>query len=256
MEQNMNTGVFELTSNNDYIYIQGTEENDIELLSLKGNTEHNTNSCTCDRFREGLNSQLYFYTGDYYNKYVKFYGTRFIYDSQEDIHEELIIKQNTYGGLYTTLPAVLKNQDDITIKIRINENTLESTDTFKLQFINANWDIRSLSPGEYTYSVKMSVQTTSYWLVYSHNRPEFLNIKIKNTTAIKKKFDFEILEIILNDQEGVSNNDSEFQTLNINAITVQESTLEKLDEYRLSNDLASRLNIINKKIFDIQKILV
>lgn len=255
-QQNINTGVYEFTSNTDHIYIEGTEENDIELLSLKGNTEINTNSCTYERFREGLNNQLYYFINDYYNKYYSIYGTRFIYDSRGEVHETIAFKQSSVGGIYSVLPNQLKNQDSITVKIKIYENTLESTDIAKIQFINMNWDIKSLMPGEHTNTVKMSVANSSTWLLESYARPEVIYFSITNKTEKNKRFDFEITEILLNSNESIDNNTDEFQLLDLEKITVQESNLDKINEYVLSNDTASRINIINKKIIDIEKILI
>lgn len=257
MNQQINTGIYELTSNNDHIYIEGTEENDIELLSLIGNTEYNINSCTYNRFREGLDAHLYYCTGDYYNKYLTIYGTRFIYDSKGEIHESVILKQGAnIGGLHNILPTQLKNQDTINMKIRIYENTLDSTDTAKIQFMNMNWDIKSLEPGEHTNAVKMTVASTATWLLNSYGRPEFLNLSITNSTENNKKLDFEILEISLQNDIGVYNSYEEFQTLELERLTIQEGSLNVIDEYILSNDAASRLNIINNKILDIEKRLL
>lgn len=256
-QQNINTGVYEFTSNTDHIYIEGTEENDVELLSLKGNTEINPNSCTYERFKEGLDAHLFYFTGDYYNKYLKIYGTRFIYDSQGEAHEALIVKQGSnVGGLHNILPTQLKNQDSVTMKIKIYENTLDATDTAKLQFMNMNWDIKELQPGEYFNIVKMTVAGTATWLLGSHGRPEFINLNITNSTKKDKKFDFEIIEILLNDEESIYNTINEFQTLELEKMTIQENSLDKINEYVLSNDTASRLNIINKKILDIEKMLI
>lgn len=255
MNQNITTGTFEFTSNKDHVYIQGTEENDIELLSLKGNSELNKNSCTYDRFREGFRNQLFYYTGDYYSKYVKVFGTRFIYDSQGEAHENIVIKQNTVGGLYNIIPTTLKNQDSIEIVIKIHENNLESADTCRLQFINTYWDIKGLGPGIHTITVKMTVQNNAIWLLPSHTRPEFFNINIVNTTAKNKKLDFEILEIAIVDAEGITSRSDDFQSSDIKTLTVQEGSLDKISEYTLNGEFASRLNIINKKILKIQDML-
>lgn len=251
----MNTGIFEITSNNDHIYIQGTEENDIELLSLKGKTELNTNSCTYDRFREGFGQQFYYYTKDYYNKYIKVFGTRFIYDSQGDSHENIIIKHNnnTYGAMWNIIPTTITGNDVMRIKIKIHENTLDTTDVFTLKFINIEWNLRALATGEHTYQKTMpsNAWLSNYWSWW-----EFFNIDIKNSTSKNKKFDFEIVEISIDNKPGIFNMTDEFQSLDVNSVTIQEESLEKINEYRLSGDAASRLNILNKQILDTQKILI
>ena len=253
MNQNMNTGVFEITSNNDHIYIQGTEENNIELLSLKGKTELNTNSCTYDRFRDGFGQQFYFYTKDYYNKYIRVFGTRFMYDSQGDAHENITIKQNSFGGLHNILPTTLTNNNVITIEIKIHENTLDTTDIFMLKFLNIEWNIKALSTGEHVYQ---AVMPSNAWLLNYGNRWEFFNIDIKNASSKNKKFDFEIKEISINNKPGVLNTTDEFQSVDVHSITIQEKSLEPINEYRLNGDTASRLNILNKQILDTQQILI
>ena len=136
MSQNITTGAFEFTSNNDHVYIQGTEENDIELLSLKGDTCFNVNSCTYDRFREGLVTEFPFLIDDSFCKHVSIIGTRFMYNSYGLIHEDITIRQGNQNGLYNTLPATLRNNDVVKIKIKIHENNLESTDSANIAFIN------------------------------------------------------------------------------------------------------------------------
>ena len=252
MNDNINTGVFELTSNSDHIYIAGTEENDIELVSIKGNSRINRNSCTYDRFREGIDAQLYFYKRDYFNSYVNIYGNRFIYDSKGEIHELLNVKQTTTGGLLNTLT----NNNNIYIKIRINENTLESTDAATLKFINVFWDLKTLEPGIYSSIFSMTVANMSAWLIDSHGRPEFFELQATNNSGQHKKFDFEILEISLNKDDNMISNTDEFESLDINNISIQENSLDKINEYKLNNDSACRLNIVNKKILEIQDMLI
>ena len=256
MNNNINTGVFELTSNSDHIHIAGTEENDIELVSIKGNSRINRNSCTYDRFREGIDAQLYFYKRDYFNSYVNIYGNRFIYDSKGEVHELLNVKQTNTGGLLNTLPNALTNNDNIYIKIRINENTLESTDVATLKFINVFWDLKTLEPGIYSSVFPMTVVNIWTWLLDSNGRQQFFELQATNNSGQHKKFDFEILEISLSEDDNMISNTDEFESLDINNISIQENSLDKINEYKLNNDSACRLNIVNKKILEIQDMLI
>lgn len=251
MNQNITTGTFEFTSNKDHVYIQGTEENDIELLSLKGNSELNKNSCTYDRFREGLAMEFPFLVDDSCCKHVSIIGTRFMYDSHGLIHQDITIKQDYTNGLYNTLPANLKNNDRVYVKIRIHHNDLEASDTAKISFIGMDWNIKNLAVGDHTAYTTMTTQS-DWWLPVSWTRPQFFHITISNTTEQEKKFDFEILEISLNDAEGISSMYDGMQSLEINKITMQEGALESFDTYIINNDFASRYNILNKQILNAQ----
>ena len=252
MNQNITTGTFEFTSNKDHVYIQGTEENDIELLSLKGNSEINKNSCTYDRFREGLAMEFPFLVDDSCCKHVAVIGTRFMYDSHGLIHQDITIKQDSTDGLYNTLPANLESNNTIIVKIKIHKNDLEASDTAKISFINFDWDIKNLPIGEHSKAVKMTNQSDR-WLPVSWSRPQFLNIVISNATEKNKRYDFEILEISASDAEGIKSMYNEIQSLEADKITIQEGALETFDSYIINNDFASRYNIVNKRILDIQK---
>ena len=102
----------------------------------------------------------------------------------------------------------------------------------------------------------MTVAHMSAWLIDSHGRPQFFELQTTNNSGQHKKFDFEILEISLSEDDNMISNTDEFESLDINNISIQENSLDKINEYKLNNDSACRLNIINKKILEIQDMLI
>lgn len=252
---NLNKGIFELTSYSNHIHIAGTEENDMEIVSIKGNTVLNDNHCTYKRFREGINSQLYFYTEDYFNKYIKIFPNRIIYDSKGEEHELIHFKHSNYGGLLNIIPTMVTNNDILYIKIKVNKNTLDASDVCSLKFLNIYWNLKTLEEGVYESSMNVKNTNANSWLTWSSNNPEFFELKTTNNAGEHKAFDFEILNISLQKTEEAQC-DFDFQSLNVNNITVQENSLKKINEYILNDDDACRLNILNKKILTAQELFM
>ena len=90
----------------------------------------------------------------------------------------------------------------------------------------------------------------------SNGRQQFFELQATNNSGQHKKFDFEILEISLSEDDNMISNTDEFESLDINNISIQENSLDKINEYKLNNDSACRLNIVNKKILEIQDMLI